>query len=361
MKTSRQSRPNLRAIAERVDLSLTAVSLALRGDSSIPLETRQRVLLAAEELNYQYVPRAKKASAKPLLRIAFVIHDYGDHPMAANPFYGHILTGVEQACREQHASLSFVVLQHDHAETVDLPPVLTHDLNGILLASPYPEKLVDRIRRESDVPIVLLDNILYNSPYDSIMADDFGGAYQATQYLLNNGHQQIVPVTAMLFHPTIIPSFRRRYWGYCAACADAGVTPLPAAIVPLHLDPEISGLTDKYPVFQAWLDGILHRHSSCPTAIFGVCDFLALTILRTLQNMGRRVPDDVSVVGFDDYNMSRIVTPTLTTVHSYKKAMAWVAIKRLLDRIEGDETPPQYITLEADLIIRESTSRLPSG
>lgn len=92
----KQPCPNLRAIAERVALSLTAVSLALRGDNSIPLETRQRVLLAAEELNYEYVPRPRKSSQKRLLRIAFVIHDYGDHPVTANPFYGHILTGVEQ-------------------------------------------------------------------------------------------------------------------------------------------------------------------------------------------------------------------------------------------------------------------------
>ncbi|GAK48937.1 transcriptional regulator [Candidatus Moduliflexus flocculans] len=354
MTSAKKPRPNLRAIAERVDLSLTAVSLALRGDSSIPIETRQRVLLAAEELNYQYVPRQKK-TAKSLLRIAFVIHDYGDHPVSANQFYGHILTGVEQACREQDASLSFVTLQHDHPVTAELPPVLTHDPSGILLASPYPDELIDRIRRESNAPIVLLDNILDNSPYDSVMADDVGGAYQATQYLLNKGHQQIVLISALLYHPTIIPSFRRRYWGYCAACIDAGVPPLPVAVVPSQLDPEISGLTDKYPEFEAWLDTLFAKYAPRPTAIFGVCDFLALTILRALQNMGLRIPNDVAVVGFDDYSMSRLTTPTLTTVHSYKKAMAWVAVKRLIDRIGGDQTPPQCITLETDLILRESS------
>lgn len=198
------------------------------------------------------------------------------------------------------------------------------------------------------------------SPYDSVMADDFGGAYQATQHLLEHGHQQIVPVTGTIQHPAIIPSFRQRYWGYCAACADAGLPPLPPAVLPAHLDQEILSLSDKHPGIQEWLTELLNGHTPRPTAFFGVCDFFALTVLRTLQDLGWRIPQDFSVIGFDDYDMSRIVTPSLTTIHSYKKAMAWVAMKRLLDRIEGDETPPQYIALETDLIARESTGRPPT-
>jgi DNA-binding LacI/PurR family transcriptional regulator len=242
---TRRNRPNLRTIAERVDLSPTAVSLALRGDSSIPLETRQRVLTAAEELDYKYIPRSRKSGQKRLRRLVFVIHDYGDQSVTANPFYGHILTGVEQACRQKHASLSFVVLQHDYPKTTALPPVLTHELDGILLTSPYPPELIKRISREASGQIVLIDNIYPGSPYDSVMADDFGGAYLATQHLIACGHQQIVLLTGTIQHPTIIPSFQQRYWGYCAACSAAGISPLPPAVFPAHLDQEILTIGGK--------------------------------------------------------------------------------------------------------------------
>ena len=108
-------------------------------------KTRQRILDAAGELQYEYVPRVRKSKQKHLRRLAFIIHDYGDQSITANPFYGHVLAGVEQICREQDASLNFVVLQHEYPPTSALPAVLTHDLDGILLASPYPPNLILRL------------------------------------------------------------------------------------------------------------------------------------------------------------------------------------------------------------------------
>jgi LacI family transcriptional regulator len=358
---SRRNRPTLRTIAERVDLSPTAVSLALRGDNSIPLETRQRVLEAAGELEYEYVPRSRKSKQKRLRRLAFVIHDYGDHPVTTNPFYGHVLSGVEQTCREQHASLNFVVLQHEYPQTSALPPVLTHDLDGILLVSPYPKDFIHRISRESGCPVVLLDNLFPQSPYDSVMADDFGGAYQATQHLLVLGHRQILPLTGTIQHPTIIPSFRRRYWGYCAACSEVGVVPLPPVEFPANLNRELLALTDHHQGVQRWFTKLLDSYSPRPTAFFGVCDVFALAALRALQDAGWHIPEDYSVVGFDDYDISRMGTPALTTVHSYKRAMAWAAVERLLARIEGDKMPARYVNLETKLIVRESSGAPPKN
>ncbi len=350
-----RTRPTLRTIADLVDLSPTTVSLALRGDESIPLETRQRILDVAGELQYEYVPRPRKSKQKRLRRFAFVIHDYGDQSITANPFYGHVLAGVEQICREQDISLNFVVLQHGYLPTSALPAVLTHDLDGILLASPYPPALIHRLNRESGCPVVLLDNTFPQSPYDCVMADDFGGAYQATQHLIELGHRQIVLFTGTIQHPTIIPSFKQRHWGYCAACTEAGVTPLPPVEFPSELNREILALRDQHQGVQQWLTALLNTHAPRPTAFFGVCDVFALAVLRALQDAGWNVPEEYSVVGFDDYDISRVGTPSLTTVHSYKRAMAWIAVERLLARIDGEKTPAQYISLEAKLIVREST------
>lgn len=144
----KSGRPSLRTVAEAVGLSPTAVSLALRGDSSIPVETRQRVIAAAQSLGYKYVSRAKKQAQRRLRRLVYVVNDYGDQPVTSNPFYGYILNGAEAACRSLDASLSFLLLPHDYPETADLPAVLLHDLDGVLLASPYPKALVERIYGE---------------------------------------------------------------------------------------------------------------------------------------------------------------------------------------------------------------------
>ena len=114
-------------------------------------------------------------------------------------------------------------------------------------------------------------------------------------------------------------------------------------------------MRDRHQGVQQWLSALLDTYSPRPTAFFGVCDVFALAVLRALQDAGSKIPEDCSVIGFDDYDISRLGTPSLTTVHSYKRAMAWAAVERLLTRIDGDKAPAQYISLEAKLIVREST------
>jgi len=349
---SKRSRPSLRTVAEVVGLSPTAVSLALRGDSSIPIETRQRVHAAAQSLGYKYVSRVKKKAQRCLRRLVYVVNDYGDQPVTSNPFYGYILNGAEEACRLRDASLSFVLLPHDYPETADLPAVLLHDLDGILLASPYPKSLVERIYRENGRPMVLIDNILPGGQFDSVMADDFGGGYQVTQHLLELGHREIVMITGRTENPDIPPSFCERYRGYQRAGRDVGVEPRCAAILPAVVDPPSTNGVEE--PLKAWLTS-LFTEPNRPTALFCAADFFAVSILTALSDLGIRVPQDVSVAGFDDFAMATQVNPSLTSVHTYKRAMARVAVERLLDRIDGDDTPVMNTTLVTELMVRQST------
>lgn len=350
-KEQKGERPSLRTIAEHINLSPATISLALRGDTSIPPETRERVITAAEDLNYEYVPRVKKSEKIQLRRLAFVMHDYGDNPVTANPFYSHILSGAEQACRQQQVSLSFVVLQHDHPVTEELPPVLTHDVEGILLPSPYPLPLIKRLNRESDCSIVLIDNIFPESPYDAIMADDFGGAYQAVRFLIQSGHKHILMLTGRVPHSKVVPSFEARCQGYRTACSEADISPLTPVASPLNT---ILYSGEELECFKKWLKGVLERVPQL-TAFFCVTDFHAVNVINALGSIGYRVPEDISVVGFDDLNFASIHQPPLTTIHSFKESMAHVAVERLLARLEGDDSPPQYIYLGTELIVRNST------
>jgi DNA-binding LacI/PurR family transcriptional regulator len=348
----KNTRPSLRTVAEAVGLSATAVSLALRGDSSIPAETRKRVIEAAQSLGYKYVSRAKKKAQRRLRRLVYVVNDYEDQPVTANPFYGYILNGAEEACRALDAGLSFVMLSHNHPETADLPAVLKHDLDGILLASPYPKSLVERIYRESGRPIVLIDNTIPGGVFDSVMADDFGGGYQVTQHLLDFGHRDIVMITGHTGNPAIPPSFSERYKGYQRACWDADITPRDAAVLPANIDrPTLMGVGSS---LKEWLMPLLAKENP-PTALFCAADFIAVSVMAALNDLGYQIPKDISVVGFDGFSIATQVKPTLTSVHTYKRAIARVAVERLLARIDGDDAPALNTTLVTKLIAREST------
>jgi DNA-binding LacI/PurR family transcriptional regulator len=115
------ARPNIRAVAQLAQLSPTTVSLALRNQDSIPIETRERVMAAAAKLNYQYKPRAAKSAkgeeAKPIRNLLYVVNDYGDTPVLANPFYGAILNGAVAASSSFNSYVHPVILQHDHPWT----------------------------------------------------------------------------------------------------------------------------------------------------------------------------------------------------------------------------------------------------
>ena len=357
-------RPNIRAVAQLSGLSPATVSLALRNQDSIPPETRERVLAAAAKLNYQYKPRAIKSAkgqeAKSIRNLLYVVNDYGDAPALANPFYGAILNGAVVASPSFNSYVHPVILQHDHPLDAPLPEPLCNQPDGLLLASPYPTALVKHVAHTVDCPMVLIDNLIPGSPYDTIMNDDFGGAYQAVQHLLDLGHRYIYMIMGPLKKagvlPNTPPSVLDRYRGYSAAMLDSGHTPFPAVEIPLDYNQTIAGRKE----LPQWLSGLLSR-SPRVTALFCNVDFYAVQIISALHTIGYRVPDDISVVGFDDLEIAQMIHPQLTTVQINRSAMSQVAVERLVARMEGDISAPVSIHVGARLIVRDSTAALSSG
>lgn len=354
-KENNSNRPNIRTVAQEVNLSPTTVSLGLRNDPSIPLETRERIQAAAVRLNYSYAPRASKRRPQALKQIAFLQHAFGDVPVVANPFYGRVLTGAEATCRENGANLNFVVLRIDHSPDDPLPDTLKTELDGLLVVGAYPKEIVERLVREVRLPMVLVDNIFPDIHCDSVMADDVGGAHQAVEHLIQMGHQRIVVITGR--HPEdhlLPPSYQERYRGYLAACQDAGCAPMPLAIVPDDINVMIeSGRA----ILHTWLKPLLDVPQP-PTAIFCTADHYANAILIALNNLGMRAPAEISVASFDNIGIASMLIPSLTTVHVHKEAIGRIAAARLLARINGDDTPHQRIMVGTQLIVRNSAAPL---
>lgn len=351
--------PNIRTVAKLVQLSPTTVSLALRNHESIPTETRERVLIAAAQLGYQYEPRAsikkEELAATPIRSLLYVVNDYGDTPLLANPFYGAILNGAVGVSQSYNAYVHPAILQHDHPLDSPLPDTLNNKPDGVMLASPYSTALIKQVASAVDCPIVLIDNNIPGSPYDSIMNDDFGGAYQAAQHLLELGHRYIFMVMGQLKKPgttpNVPPSVADRYRGYTAAMSDSGYPPFPAIEMPIAYE---QTAPDRKELPQ-WLSNLLAR-TPRPTALFCNIDYYAAHIISALTGLGYRVPDDISVVGFDDLDIAQMTHPQLTTVRINRSAMSQVAMQRLIARIEGDDSPPLTIHVGAKLIVRESAA-----
>jgi LacI family transcriptional regulator len=246
-------------------------------------------------------------------------------------------------------------LQHDHPLDAPLPEALLNRPDGILLASPYPPALVKKIASAVDCPIVLIDNLIPGSPHDTIMNDDFGGAYQAVQHLLELGHRYVHMIMGPLKKPGVLPntppSVLDRYRGYSAAMLDGGYTPFPAIEIPL----DYQQTTPDRKELPQWLGGLLAR-SPRMTALFCNVDYYAAHIISALHTIGYRVPEDISVVGFDDLEIAQMIHPLLTTVHVNRSAMSQVAVTRLAARMEGDASAPLSIHVGARLVVRESTA-----
>lgn len=352
-------RPNIRAVAQLAQLSPATVSLALRNQDSIPRETRERVLVAAAKLNYQYKPRAAKSAkseeAQSIRNLLYVVNDYGDTPALANPFYGAILNGTVAASPSFNSYVHPVILQHDHPLDAPFPEALRNGADGIMLASPYPPVLIKQVAKVVNCPMVLIDNLIPGSPYDAIMNDDFGGAYQAVQHLMELGHRYIHMIIGQLKKPGVLPntppSVLDRYRGYSAAMLDGGYTPFPAIEIPLDYQQTVPGRKE----LPQWLSGLLSR-SPHMTALFCNVDYYAVQIISALQTIGYRVPADISVVGFDDLDIAQMIHPQLTTMQINRSAMSQVAVARLAARMEGDVGAPLSIHVGTRLIVRESTA-----
>lgn len=341
----------LAAIAKRSKVSLSTVSLVLRDKPGIPPETRQRVLRAAQTLGY-------KAKNKPVSRVlahhrpglhlqnvGLVIKTEPGVPPQLNPFYSQVMAGVEDTCRKLKINLLFATLPVDgnNVPTEPLPLVSTGQVDGLILAGTVIDGTLTHLLQASALPVVLLDAYSRQNSFDAVLSDNVRGAYQVTSYLIEKGHRAIGLVGS---HPNGYPSLEERRRGYLQAlrehgiethyCADSG-----------SLAADITESTTQ----------LLQTHSEV-TAIVGCNDHAAVAALRAAQALNRRVPEDLSLVGFDDIELAQHVHPQLTTMHVDKVSMGRLAVQALINRREFPQSEHVTSMLIPRLVERGSVRQL---
>ena len=265
-------------------------------------------------------------------------------PDNSNPFFAEIARGVEDVCFQE----GYRVFLCNSDENPDkeyhyCQSLINQQTAGVILISA--RQAIDTARRliERSIPVVQVDRELPDVATDVILADSYGGAYQATRYLLDLGHRRIACLTG----PTLRAVIMQRLAGYRDALTERSITPDPVLI---H-----SGSNARFETgFTA--APILLGLPDPPTAVLSFNDLMAIGFMHYAAEAGLAVPEQLSVVGFDDVRLARFVLPALTTVAQPKYEMGRQATELLLRRIRGEDSPPVRRVLEVSLVVRNSTA-----
>jgi LacI family transcriptional regulator len=330
---------NIRQVADEAGVSIGTVSRVLNNKSGVGEQTRQHVLSVAKELGYTSSKRSSSPNSQ-VTHLGFLSPTFQTN-ITSNPFYAAVFHGVEHICRELHINLSYSSLHFTDTHLHSYPFVVKHNhIDGLLLVGGgIPQEIVEALIAPTPLPLVLVDNCFPDCNWDAIMIDNARGVRLSAEHLINQGHRHIALIGGP-DHPSII----ERRLSYCETLRRHD---LSATIV---TPPSLSPADGQWGVME------ILRQAPETTAIICSNDEQAVGALRKLRELGYVVPDDFSLVGFDDINMVQFTTPPITTVHVDRVTMGQVAVQLLLDRVKSPERPVVKITIGVELVERGSVS-----
>lgn len=331
-------RPTSHDVALAAGVSQPTVSRALRGDPSVAEETRRRVLKAAEALGYVPSERGRSLSTRRSGRIGVVVEDLG------NPFYFELLDALHD--RLERSDNRMVVLTPGRGDPERLERLVDGSTDGVvltttLLDSELPARLLDR-----RFPFVLLNRIVDDVAVDSCSVANVDGAASVAAALVRHGHHRI----GAIFGPSNTSTGRDREIGFRRQLDEHGVV--------LAAEATRRGRFAHETGHRAI--GELLSSRPRPTAVFCANDVIALGALNGARALGIRVPEELSIVGFDDIAMAAWEVFQLTTVRQDLQAMCKTATELLLARITEPDRPPQKHVLQARLVRRATLAPAPT-
>ncbi len=334
----------IRRVAEAAGTSPATVSHVLNGTKVVSPELRERVLAAAQELNYRPNAVGRNLRRRSTSDIGLVV------PHAEDPFYATLLQEVEDASfRFGMSMIACVTNRNDQREAQYIESLACRRVAGVILVRDHikeaGEDLVLSPLREVGIPIVAFSQHVGGAYVDRVIVDQVGGAREAVNHLLALGHRRVGCLSG--FRNTLIFQ-RERNAGWRAALRDAGI----------DMQPEWQ--VEAEPGFDSGLKAARTLVEAGVTAVLCATDAHALGLLRGLTDMGRSVPGDMSVVGFDDLWLTNIAIPRLTTVAQPLTQQANEALGLIRGRRSGLVSgPPMTRILQPSLTIRASTGPVP--
>ncbi|MCC5875989.1 MAG: LacI family DNA-binding transcriptional regulator [Candidatus Sumerlaeia bacterium] len=326
-------------VAKAAGCSISTVSKAINNTGKVSAKTRRQVLRIAGEMGYAAHPGARSLRGRVTQNIG-LLHFQSD--IFGNYFYGSVGAGIGEVLAERNRNMVISPPWRGSGEYEVPKFVRERSVDGLLILGNIVDEIMDRLLG-CGLPMVLVDTEMPGHGVDSIVSDGFNGARDGVNHLINLGHRDI----AMLAASQVDWSTRQRYSGYVTALAEAGI-PFREELVVRASHGEEGG--------RSAVHELLARDQDF-SAIFSVNDEMAIGAMISLREAGLDVPRDVSLVGFDDIHLSRLVQPGLTTMRVDHKQMGRMAATLMLNRLESPpETSMQHM-FPVKLVERGSTCR----
>jgi LacI family transcriptional regulator len=331
---------NIKTVAQYAGVSSSTVSRVLSGKSYVNENTRQRVLKAVKELNYSPNTLAKGLKIGRTNTIALMV------PSIENQMFPIVARGVEDTARKN----GFTVILCNTYEDIEVERQYIKKLknrwtDGFIVCSMLPNSDHIRQLKNEGFPVVLTSRY-YNDPIDAVVIDNYSAAYNAVCYLIKRGHKRI----AIAMGRKELSLYRKRFEGYIDALKANNI-----AIDKNLIMYETDGTNSFYNLTKN-----LIKSGNVPDAVFATSDPKAIVVIRAIRDCGFKIPDDISVLGFDNIEMSALIDPPLSTVAQPFYEMGSLATKKLIKLIEQkgkskEHADPVIDVLDTNLIIRKST------
>ncbi len=329
----------LNDVAKIAGVSTMTVSRVVNGSGYTSPEAQARVKQAIAELGYMPNGLARQLRSKRTKTIALVVTDI------RNPFFTTIASGVEDTARARGYAVMFCNTYESETEEAEYVRVLIERrVDGVLLVPAVGADKSVLLLQEHGMPTVILDRHLSGTEADEVRADSKAGAYEAVHHLTELGHRRI----AILAGPEGVSTSTDRVAGYREALHEACPNGECGQIIFGEFN-EASGYAMTREILQ---------EENRPTAIFAANNFIAFGAIRALREAGLRIPEDISMVVFDDLPPGWVLDPFLTVVSQPAYEIGTRAAEILLDRLAGKAPEGhQSIVLPSELVIRRSTAR----
>ncbi len=327
-------------IAKEVGVSPATVSMVFHGKTGVSEETRAKVLAAAQKLGYDRTYGTSFHRAKV---IQFILYKRHGKVVANTPFFEQLTKGVadEARLRGYQMAISYFYKTEDPEE--QLRSIRSIKCAGIILLATEMHTADMAVFESLDVPLIILDNFFPGMRRDAVVIDNRYGAWNAVRYLVHCGHTRL----GYLHSNVDIRNFRERCDGYLSAVRSIQEPDNSSAQRIIRVGTTLEAAAADMAAYLA-TDPLL------PTAFFADNDIIAVGCCRALLNAGYRIPQNVSIVGFDDTAICQFIEPQLTTMSVPKERLGALAVDRLDRLIHGTSSENIRISLVPEIMIRDS-------
>ncbi|MCM3338131.1 LacI family transcriptional regulator [Paenibacillus sp. MER TA 81-3] len=321
-------------VAKKAGLSVVTVSRVLNNASTVREKNRQKVLQAMKELDYHPNAAARSLAKGKTGVIGMIVTTLQDS------YLDNIVQTVSVLLRDHGYYLALSVANHPLEEGAGSYLIQEDRVDGLLILAAVDEEPYVMELKKRKIPFVLIDNQKNHPAVSSVTVDNFKGGYEAAKHLIDLGHRSIAHIQG----PQYFLSAIERERGFMQAVKEEGLEPF-------SIEPGEFTIQSGYDIVQKWL-----AKGQMPTGLFAADDFTAIGAINALRQAGCRIPDDVSVIGYDDQSLASELRPRLTTIRQPAVQMGKMAVDVLMKQINGVNKRSTTLKLNPEIIVRESTA-----